>query len=95
MGLFQARILEWVAISSSRLFLGFSDSRMVKNQPANEADAGDVGSIPETGRSPRERNGNPLQYSQLENPMDRGAWWAAVRRVTESDVTELACTECL
>ena len=64
---------------------------MVKNQPANAADTGDVGSIPGTGRSPRERNGNPLQYSQLENPMDRGAWWAAVRRVTESDVTELAC----
>ena len=44
---------------------------MVKNPPAN---AGDSGSIPGLGRSPRERNGNPLQYSCLENPMDRGSW---------------------
>ena len=46
--------------------------------------AGDLGLIPGSGRSPEERNGNPLQYSCLENPMDRGAWWAAVRGVTKS-----------
>ena len=46
--------------------------------------AGDPGSIPELGRSPGEGNGNPLQYSCLENPMDRGAWWATVHRVTKS-----------
>ena len=46
---------------------------MVKNLPAN---TGDVGLIPETGRSPGEENGYPLQYSCLENAMDRGAWWA-------------------
>ena len=39
---------------------------------------GDLGSIPGSGRSPGEGNGNPLQYSRLENPMDRGAWWATV-----------------
>ena len=48
---------------------------MVKNPPAN---AGDVDITPGLGRSPGERNGNPLQYSCLENPMDRGAWWATV-----------------
>ena len=46
--------------------------------------AGDPGSITESGRSPGEGNGNPLQYSCLENPMDRGAWWATVRGVTNS-----------
>ena len=45
---------------------------------------GDLGSVPGSGRSPGEGNGNPLQYSCLENPMDRGAWWATVPRVTES-----------
>ena len=53
---------------------------MVKNLPAN---AGDVGSIPGWGRSPGEGNGNPLQYSCLENPMDRGAWQATVIRVAK------------
>ena len=46
--------------------------------------AGDQGSIPGSGRSPGEGNGNPLQYSCLENPMERGAWWAAVHGVTKS-----------
>ena len=50
--------------------------------------AGDPGSIPGSGSSPGEGNGNPLQYSCLENPMDRGAWWAIVLGVSESDVTE-------
>ena len=50
--------------------------------------AGDLGSIPELGRSPGGRHGNPLQYSCLENPMDRGDWWAIVYRVKESDMTE-------
>ena len=54
---------------------------MVKNPPANAGDAGDVGSIPGSGRFPEERNGSPLQYSWLGNPMDRGAWWAAVHGV--------------
>ena len=46
--------------------------------------AGDVGLILESGRSPGEGNDNPLQYSYLENPMNRGAWWATVRAVTKS-----------
>ena len=50
--------------------------------------AGDLGSIPGLGRSHGEGNGNPLQYSCLENPMDGGAWWAIVHGVTESDTTE-------
>ena len=53
---------------------------MVKNPPAN---AGDTGSILESGRSPGEGNGNPLQYSCLENSMDRGIWWATVHGVTK------------
>ena len=51
---------------------------MVKNLPANEEDMRDTRSIPRSGRFPRERNGNPLQYSCLENPMDRGSWLATV-----------------
>ena len=54
---------------------------MVKNLPTN---AGDAGSIPGSGRSPGEGNGNLLHYSGLENPMDRGAWQAKVHRVTKS-----------
>ena len=54
---------------------------MGKNPPAN---AGDVGSIPGLGRSSGEGNGNPLQYSRLGNPMDRGAWWATVHMVAKS-----------
>ena len=57
---------------------------VVKNPPANAGDARDTGSIPGSGRSPGGGHGNPLQYSSLENPMDRGAWWATVQRVTQS-----------
>ena len=57
---------------------------MVKNLPANARDVRDVGSIPGLGRSPGAGCGNPLQYSCLENPMDRGAWWATVHGVTKS-----------
>ena len=51
--------------------------------------AGDLGSIPGSGKSPRERNGNPVQYSCLENSSDREAWQATVHGVTELDTTEL------
>ena len=53
----------------------------MKSPPAN---ARDPGSVPESGRSSGIGNGSPLQYSCLENPMDRGAWWAAVRGVAKS-----------
>ena len=56
----------------------------VKNLPANAGDVRDVGSIPELGRSPGGGNGYPLQYSCLENPMDRRAWWATVHSVAKS-----------
>ena len=57
---------------------------VIKNLPANAGDPKDSVSIPGLGRSPGEGNGNPLQYSCLETPMDRGAWWATVRRITKS-----------
>ena len=55
-----------------------------KSLPANAEDARDVGSIPDPGRSPGERNGSPLQYCCLGNHMDRGAWWATVHGVAKS-----------
>ena len=67
-------------------FLGFLGVSVVKNPPAN---AGDAGSIPESGRSPGEGNSNPLQYSCMRSPMEREAWWATVHEVTkESDMTQ-------
>ena len=65
---------------------------MVKNLPANAEDTEDLGSIPGLGRSPRERNRNAVQYYCVENPMNSGAWWAAVHGVSESDMTEHART---
>ena len=60
--------------------VAFPGGSVVKNPPAS---AGDVGSVPESGRSPGEGNGNPLQYSCLENPMDRVVWWAGVHEVAK------------
>ena len=61
----------------------------VKNPPANAGDIRDMGSVPGSGRSPRGGHGNPLQYSCLENPMDRGAWRALTPwGVKESDTSE-------
>ena len=56
----------------------------VKNPPANARDARDAGSIPGSGRTPGGEHGNPLQYSCLENPVDRGALWSAAHRVAQS-----------
>ena len=67
--------------TSMDLTMGFPGDSVVKNPPAN---AGDTGLISGLGRSPREGNGNPLQYSFLGNPMDRGAWQAMVHRVAKS-----------
>ena len=58
---------------------------MVKNPLAS---AGDAGSIPESGRSPGEENGNSLQYYCLDNPMDRGAWWATVHGIPQVTILE-------
>ena len=57
---------------------------VVKNLPAKAGDLRDTGEIPGSGRSPREGNGNPVQYSCLENPMGRGGWQATVHGVTKS-----------
>ena len=61
---------------------------MVKNISANAEDLRDAGSIPGLGKSPEGGNGNPFQYSCLENSIDPGAWQATVPRATESDTTE-------
>ena len=61
---------------------------MAKNRPANAGDIRDLGSISGLGRSPGGENGNPLQYSCLENPMDTGVWWAIIHSITELDMTE-------
>ena len=60
---------------------------MIKNLPANVGDARDEGSIPGSGRSPGGENGNPLQYSFLENSMDRGEGQAAIQGIAELDIT--------
>ena len=72
----------WTLSAVSLLFnMNFHDSSVDKESAYN---IGDLGSIPGLGRSPEERNGNSLQYSCLENPMDRGAWWATVQGVAKS-----------
>ena len=63
---------------------------VVRNLPANVGDLRDAGLIPGLGRCPGGMHGKPLQYSCLENPMDRGAWWASVYRVEESETIECA-----
>ena len=62
---------------------------MVKNPPAKAGDIRNEGSIPGSGRSPGGGPGNPLQYSCLENPMVREAWWAIVHRVAKKSWTQL------
>ena len=64
-------------------FPGNSDSK------GSACNAGDLGSVSGLGRSPGEGNSHPLQYSCLENSMDRGVWWATVHGVTESDTTDI------
>ena len=94
------------AMAESTVFLSGTDGTMaylifffwfvvqmalvVKDLPANVGDARDRGSIPGSGRCPGEGNGNPLQYSCLENSMDRGAWRATVHGVTKESERDLA-----
>ena len=90
MGILQARILKWAVMMSSRgkvetmlhaFMCGFPGGSDGKE---SACDAGDLGSIPESGRTPGEGYGNPLQYSCLKNLMDRRAWQATVHGVTKS-----------
>ena len=84
---------------------GFPGGLAVKNLPANIADTGDKGSIPGSGRSSGGRNGNLLQYSCLENPVDRDAWraivygvtksWAQLKRLSMHAGTQLTRTGCV
>ena len=77
----QFQVLGGIFYQGVTLAMGFLGGSAVKNLPAN---AGDLGSIPGLGRSSGVGNGNPLQYSYLENPMNRGAWRAAVHGDAES-----------
>ena len=64
--------------------LGFPGGSVVKTPPGSAGDARDLGSTPESGRSPGGENGSGLQRSRLGNPVDRGAWWATVHGVAKS-----------
>ena len=66
-----------MCITNYSISIGFPGGTVVKNPPANAGDVRDVGLIPGSGRSSGVGTGDPLQYSCLGNPMDRGAWWAA------------------
>ena len=66
--------------------MSFPCGSMLKNLPANAGDTGDTDSTPGSGRSQGGGNGNPVHYSCLENPMDRGAWWATFCGVTQSQI---------
>ena len=73
--------------------MGFFSGSDSKEAACNPRDSGVAGSIPGLERSPGEGHGNPLQYSCLENPLNRGAWWATVHRVAECDLsTKNTCT---
>ena len=88
-------LLIWSCDFSSLACCGMDPSgSVVKNPPANAGDTGDMDSIPGSGRSPGEGNGNPLQYSCLENPMDKGAWQGTVHGVAKSQ-TRLSNWTCM
>ena len=72
---------------SNKYILSFSCGSVIKNSRANAGDVGDEGVIPGSGRSPGGQHSNSVQYSCLDNPMDRGAWQAIVHGVAESDTT--------
>ena len=68
--------------------LGFPEGSSGKESPCSAGATGDVNSVPGSGRAPGGGNGNPFQYSCLGSPMDRGAWWATIHRVTTEHIHE-------
>ena len=84
-----------LAMLSFHFHLGSLGGSVVKNPPANAGDSGVMGSIPGSERFSGGGHGNPLQYSCLGNLMDRGAWWATVHTVAESDITEATKHACM
>ena len=79
--LYLKKVIFYFKLVSDTLKLGFPDDAVMMNPPTS---AGDTSSILESGKSPGGGNGNPLQYSSLENPMDRGAWRGTVHSVAQS-----------
>ena len=93
--------LQWSCLENPRdagawwaAVYGVSQSRTRLKRLSSSSSAGDLGSVPGSGRSPGERNGYPFQYSCLENSMDRGAWWATVHGVTKSQA-DTVYTHCV
>ena len=80
----------WAVARQAPLSVGFSDNSVGKESTCNwtQVPSGDSGSIPGLGRFPWRGNGNPFQYSCLENPMDRAAWQVTVCSIAESDTTD-------
>ena len=82
-------VYSWLDFCVSRCVYGASQvALVVKNMPANTGDERDMDLIPGSGRSPGGWYGSPLQFSCLDNPMDRGAWWATVHGAAELDMAE-------
>ena len=82
-GLLLCRLILYHLRHHAVFFRGYPGGSVVKNPPSNAAGAVDTNLILRSGRSPREASGNPLQYSHLQNPMDRGAWQATVQGVAK------------
>ena len=76
--------MDFLPVFSLYVYIHFPGGSAVKNLPAKAGATGDMGSVPGPGRSPGEGNGNPLQYSCLDNPMNRGAFRATVHGVAKS-----------
>ena len=79
-----AELFQILKDAAAKLLHSICQQICVEEVKASACNVGDLGSIPGSGRSPEEGNGNPLQYSCLENPMDGGAWWATVHGVAKS-----------
>ena len=80
---------QYAAYAYIYIYLGFPGGSVSKEPTCNAGDARDMGQITRLERSPRGGHSNPLQYSCLENPMDRGAWQATVKKLQEWDMTEV------